>query len=288
MKKAYSLAAVTILIWSSSATISKLLLGALDSIQVLCASALFASLFLLGMNIVTGRVKKLKTYRPRDYLHTILIGLPGTFIYYVFLYTGMDRMPASQALIINYLWPIMSVVFACILLKEKMTVRKGIAIGMSFLGVIIVVGRDLSRFNSSTLLGAVCCILAAVSYGIFTALNQKSSYDKWLSMMFFYLTTFALTGIILVLTDRIPQLDMAQTLGMACNGMLNMAIATTTWAIALDSGKTAKISNLAYLTPFLSLVWTAVFLKETIGITSIAGLVVIVLGILVQLKDKES
>ncbi len=287
MKKAYSLAAVTILIWSSSATISKLLLGALDSIQVLCASALFATLFLLGMNIATGRVKKLKTYRPRDYLHTILIGLPGTFIYYGVLYTGMDRLPASQALIINYLWPIMSVVFACIILKEKMTMSKAVAIGISFLGVIIVVGRDLTHFNSSTLLGAGCCILAAMSYGIFTALNQKSSYDTWLSMMFFYLTTFVLTGMILVLTDRIPQLDMAQTLGMACNGMFNMAIATTTWAMALDSGKTAKISNLAYITPFLSLVWTAIFLKEQIRASSIVGLVVIVLGILVQLKDKD-
>lgn len=279
---------MTVLIWSTSATVSKLLLGSLDSIQVLCVSALFASLFLLAMNVATGSIKKLKTYKPRDYLHTILIGLPGTFLYYLLLYTGMDRMPASQALIINYLWPIMSVVFACVILKEKMTMRKSIAIGISFLGVIIVVGRDLTHLNSSTLLGAGCCILAAMSYGIFTALNQKSGYDKWLSMMFFYLTTFVLAGLILVLTDRIPQVGTVQTLGMAYNGMFNMAIATTTWAMALDSGKTARISNLAYITPFLSLVWTAIFLKESISLFSVGGLVVIVLGIFIQLKDHDA
>ena len=75
---------------------------------------------------------------------------------------------------------------------------------------------------------------------------------------------------------------------MAYNGIFNLAIATTTWALALESGKTAKVSNLAYITPFLSLVWAAVFLKEQVRLSSVLGLVVIVLGILVQLKDRES
>lgn len=287
MKKVYFLAALTIFFWSTSATVSKLLLGSLDSFQVLWVSTLFAGLFGLVMNTLTGHIKKLKAYSPKDYLHTVLIGLPGTFLYYLLLYTGMDRMPASQALIINYLWPIMSVVFACIILKEKMTVRKGVAIGISFLGVVIVVGRDLAHFSSSTLWGTCFCILAAMCYGMFTALNQRSGYDKRISMMIFNLVASALTGVILLACDSIPQLDLVQTLGMAYNGIFNMAIAATAWAVALESGKTAKISNLAYITPFLSLVWTAIFLKEQISIFSIAGLVVIVLGIFVQLKSHE-
>ena len=287
MKKTYLLAAVTILIWSTSATVSKLLLGTLDSIQILWVSALFSSLFWVVTNFAGGNMKILKTYRRKDYLRLAGIGLTGIFFYYLFLYTGTDRMLASQALIVNYLWPIMSVVFACILLKEKMTVRKGIAIGLSFLGVVIVVGRDLSQFNSDTLIGTVCCILAAMSYGIFTALNQKYSYDKKISTMIFSITTFLCTGLMLVVTDSIPKLNGIQTLGMAFNGIFNLAIATTTWAMALDSGKTAKISNLAYITPFLSLIWTAIFLKEPLRLTSVAGLAVIVVGIFVQLKDKE-
>lgn len=286
MKKVYSLAAVTIFLWSTSATVSKLLLGALDSMQVLCVSALFASLFLLVLNIANGNIKKLKAYKPKDYLHIVLIGLPGTFFYYLFLYTGMDRMPASQAMIINYLWPIMSVVFACILLKEKMTLRKGIAIAVSFLGMVIVVGGNLGDLSSGTLWGTLCCILAAMSYGLFTALNQRFGYDKQISMMFYNFVAFVLTGLILVVTGSIPQLNLTQTMGMAYNGIFNMAVAATAWAVALESGKTAKISNLAYITPFLSLVWTAIFLKEEISIFSVVGLVVIVMGIFVQLKDK--
>ena len=192
MKKAYLFAGVSIFFWSTVATIAKMLLGTLDSIQVMSVSALFASLFLLVVNIATGTIKKLRQYRLADVAKTILIGLPGTFLYYVFYYTGTDRMLASQAFIVNYLWPIMSVVFACILLKEKLTVRKGIAIALSFVGVIIVTGGDLAQMNTDTLVGALMCVMGAVSYGLFTALNQKSHYDKRLSMMLAYFSSFVL------------------------------------------------------------------------------------------------
>ena len=72
-------------------------------------------------------------------------------------------MQASQAFIINYLWPIMTVIFACIILKEKITFRKMLAIILSFAGVIIVTSNgDLLNIGKDTLAGALCCIVAAI------------------------------------------------------------------------------------------------------------------------------
>ena len=59
------------------------------------------------------------------------------------------------------------------------------------------------------------------------------------------------------------------------------------YKINLETGKTEKVSNLAYITPFLSLIWTALILKESFNIYSILGLIVIVLGIFIQMKDKK-
>lgn len=288
MKKEYIYAGISIFMWSTVPTVSKLLLGAFTSFQVLCVSILFAGLFLLCVNIITGNIKRLKNYKPKDFIITVLIGLPGTFLYYVFYYTGTSMMLASQAFIINYLWPIMSVVFAWIILKEKMTLRKAIAIAMSFIGVIIVMGGDIASFNKDILMGAVLCVLAAVSYGIFTAFNQKYCYDKRISMMIFCFVSFILTLVINTASGAEFSINAAQLLGLAWNGVFSIGTATTLWAIALESGKTAKISNLAYITPFLSLVWTAIFLNEPISIYSIIGLGVIVCGIFIQIKDKKS
>jgi len=285
MKKTYLYAGISILLWSSLATVSKLLLGTMNSYKVLCISAFFAAVALLIVNLFTKRLCVLKSYKLKDYITIILIGLPGTFFYYVFLYLGTDRMLASQAFIINYLWPIMSVVFACILLKEKLTARKTIAIAMSFLGVITVAGGELANFSLDTLLGMVFCIGAAISYGSFTALNQKWHFDKQISMMISFFASFVLSLVISLATGTDISLNLLQVAGLGWNGIFVMAIATVTWALALDSGKTAKVSNLAYITPFLSLVWTALFLKEPINPWSVLGLVVIVLGIFVQLKE---
>jgi len=284
MKKTYLYAAISILFWSTLATVSKLLLGSLNSYQVLMYSALFAGVALLLVNIFTGKIRKLKRYKLKDYIITLLISLPGTFLYYVFLYSGTARMAASQAFIINYLWPIMSVVFACIVLKEKLTARKIIAFCVSFLGVMTVAGKELFSFDAQTLIGAVLCVLAAVSYGAFTALNQKWDYDEQLSMMLSFFAASLMSLFINISIGADFLVSIPQMLGFAWNGFFVMALATVTWALALRRGGTAKISNLAYITPFLSLIWTFLILKEPITPWSVGGLVLIVLGIFIQLK----
>ena len=153
MKKSYMFAGISILIWSTIATIAKLLLGTLSNFQVLFVSCFFAFMFLLVVNIITGDIKKLRGYRFKDFIVTTLVGLPGTFLYQMFYYAGTARMPASQAFIVNYLWPIMGVVFAIIILREKLNLRKVIAIIMSFLGVVIVTCRDLAHFDKAIITG---------------------------------------------------------------------------------------------------------------------------------------
>ena len=285
MKKPFIYAAAAILMWSTMPAVSKLLLGEMDSFKVLCLSTFFATVTMLVINLCSGKWKLIKSYGLKDYLKMAVIGLPGVFLYYVFYYLGTERMPASQAFIINYLWPIMSIVFACIVLKEPLTVRKIVAVVLSFLGVFTVAGGDLLSFNGEIAVGMLLCFGAAVCYGMYTAINKKSSYDKQISMTVAMLAAFLPSLVILLLRGGDLVLQPAQLPGMLWSGVATMALANLAWALALSSGNTAKISNLAYITPFLSLVWTFFILKEPVEPTSILGLCVIVLGIFIQLKD---
>lgn len=287
MKKSYVYAAIAIFFWSTLSTISKLLLGSFSGTQVLCVSALFSFVALLVWNVATGAIKQLKTYRLKDYAVAALIGAPGLLFYNLFYYAGAARMPASQAFIVNYLWPIMSVVFACILLHERMTVRKTIAIGMSFLGVVVVVGGELLHFDGNVLFGSAMCALGAVSYGLFTALNQKIYFDKSLSMMINSAVAFVVTLILCAARGELFIPTLVEGVGFAWSGVCTIAVANTLWAKALEDGNTAKISNLAYITPFASLIWTWSILKEPLQFNFVIGLAIIVLGIMIQLGDKK-
>jgi drug/metabolite transporter (DMT)-like permease len=287
MKKTYFYAGVAIFCWSTVAATCKILLRELNNMQLLWMNSLIAGLFLLIINIAVGNFKKHKSYKIKDYFVMAVIGIPGTLFYYMFYYAGTDILPASQAFIINYLWPIMSVIFACVILKEKLTLKKVIAIMISFLGVGIVIGGSMGEFNGQILLGELLCVLGAVSYGIFTALNQKMNYNKTMTLMISYLATFVITTLINLINGDIFLADSAQMAGFLWNGIFTVAIANTLWVIALEKGNTAKISNLAYITPFLSIIWTFIFLDETIRINSLVGLTIIIAGILIQMKDKK-
>lgn len=269
--------------WSTLATVGKLMLGTMSNIQLLWLSSLFAAVFLLVVNLSTGRMKMLKAMRIRDYMRMILAGIPGTFLYYIFYYAGAERLLASQAFIVNYLWPIMSVVFACIILKEKMTIRKGVAIALSFAGVIVAAGGGGS-LEGESLVGVGLCLASAVSYGLFTALNQKNQDDMFLSMMLNSLVAFLLTSLINLVNGDWFMPSLVELAGLFWNGVFVMALASILWIKALENGNTAMISNCAYITPFLSFIWTSLVLKEEITIYAVIGLVIIVLGILIQAK----
>ena len=153
--------------------------------------------------------------------------------------------------------------------------------------MIVVVGGDINDLNGQMLFGVLCCILGAVSYGIFTALNQKMNYNKSMTLMVSYFATFISTTLVNLINGDIFIPGTNQMLGFVWNGIFTVAIANTFWVMALENGKTEKVSNLAYITPFLSLVWTYLFLDEAIKLNSLAGLLIIIFGILLQMKEKK-
>ena len=53
----------------------------------------------------------------------------------------------------------------------------------------------------------------------------------------------------------------------------------------MKAGQTAKIANLAYITPFLSLVVAHFALGDPITVWSVGGLLVIIAGIFLQMKE---
>lgn len=287
MKKSYFYALVSVFFWSTTTTVSKLLLHSISTMQVLAVSSVFATLFLLMVNVFKGNLKQLKSYQPRDYLVLVGVGFLGMFLYRMLLFFGVARMLASQAMIVNYLWPIMAVLASCVILREKLTVRKAIAVVMSFLGVVIVTtGGNAAGLSGSDLTGTVLVAVAAVFYGLFVAINKRLQYDSFVSMMF-YNAVAAICAILGTLfSGETLLLTLSQNLGLVWVGVCNTAIGFVAWDLAMKTGDTAKVANLAYITPFLSLVVAYFLLGDPITIWSVGGLTVIVAGILLQLKDK--
>ena len=92
-----------------------------------------------------------------------------------------------------------------------------------------------------------------------------------------------LAAVLGLFTETWVPIRPAQLPGLLWLGVVIDAVTYLLWALALKEAKdTAKIANMAFLTPFLSLVISAVFLKETLRPQAFLALVLIVGGILLQ------
>jgi len=283
LEKQYKYVTVPILFWGTLATLNKLLLKSLDAMFVLAVSSIVAFVFLFIYNCYTGKLKVLKTYSLADIIKMISLGILGFFCYNLFYLLGIDVLPAQEAMILNYMWPAMIIIFSCIILKDKMTFKKIIATLMSIVGVVVVASEgDISKIALGNLKGIAFCLLAAISYGLYSVLNKKENYDKSIAIMIGYLSTAIIAFVCIAITGTDSTISPGNMFGLLYNGIACNAISYLCWVLALDYGNTAIISNLAYLTPFISLLICAVILHENISSYSIVGLVLIVSGIIVQ------
>jgi drug/metabolite transporter (DMT)-like permease len=81
------------------------------------------------------------------------------------------------------------------------------------------------------------------------------------------------------------------SLGVIYIGLFEMGITFVVWLKALKYAEnTAKVSNLVYLSPFISLIFVSIFVGEKIMLSTIAGLALIIGGILMQyfINSKKS
>ena len=291
MKKEFLMAGVTVILWSTLPAVSKLIISQLDAFSTTFYVSLIAALTLFVINLVRGGLKSYTKYSLKDYARITGLGFLGLGCYTMLYYAGISYLTSQIAAIINYMWPIMIVLFSCIILRERLTGRKLAAMLISFSGMMIICAQGLFGGGESfSRIGMVCCLLAAVCYGIYSAFNKKYDYDQWIVLNVAFAVTALFSGAYCAVSDDFGTLSLSMIPGLLWIGIFVNAIAYVLWGMAVNQGETARISILAYICPFLSLIFGRLLLDEHISMSALAGLVFIVGGVFVQmdLRGREN
>ena len=288
-KKQIVYAVLTVFLWATMAPAVKLMQDSVPTTEVLFLAGLFSVVFLLGRLIANGKVKEYRTFGAQNYKVVLGLGFLGFFVYEFLYYFGIAQLTASTACILNYLWPIMLVLFSCLILKEPFTTRKVLAMVASFLGVVVLSAGGNDQYGAHPVLGIVGCIVAAVSYGLFSVLNKREDLDQDLCMPIYWGVTMV-SGLIAGFVEggwTMP--DLKTWLILAWLGVMANAVGYLIWAIALnDSKNSARIANFAFLVPVLSMLLSALILREQIHWNGIVALALILGGILYQSYEKKT
>lgn len=212
----------------------------------------------------------------------------GLFGYHALYFTALRNAPAVEANLINYLWPLLIVVFSGFLPGEKLRWYHGLGASIGLAGAVLLLLGDggLAGFDASYTLGYVAAVGAALFW---------SSYSV-LSRLFAGVPTGAVTGACLITsalsfachlafeTSVWPSGLMAWA-GVIGLGLFPVGLAFFVWDIGMKRGDVQVLGAAAYATPILSTLLLIAFGYGGFTWPVMAACVLVTLGAVVAAKD---
>lgn len=297
--KANLFALSAILFWSTVATAFKLSLKELSYSQLLLISSGTSLLFLSilftfkikarGLSPSNGAETLFSEFRLKNIIRSVALGFLNPFLYYLILFKAYSLLPAQEAISLNYTWGIIVVLFSLVLLKQKINLSSIFFLAISFAGVVIIATAgnlaDLQFKNSE---GVAYALGSAFIWGLFWVLNVKDKRDEIVKLFLNFFFGFFFVVIYIIFFSSFKINASSSIIAAIYVGIFEMGISFVFWLKALQLTKTtAIISNLAYLSPFLSLFFVSIILKEQIELSTVIGLCLIVIGIILQNIKKK-
>lgn len=286
--KAYLYAGSAVLLWSTVASAFKVSLRYVEVPHMLLYATLVSTLVLVIVAAWQGKLGRAFACSPKQYLRSAALGFLNPFVYYLVLFEAYDRLPAQEAQPLNYTWPVVVVILSAPLLKQPIGRVSLAAILVSFFGVLVISTRgDLLGFRFSDPLGTGLAVGSAFIWATFWLSNVRDDRDEVVKLLLSFAFGLVFVAIASFTLAGPPPLDIRAIGGSAYAGIFEMGITFVLWMRALSlSRTTAQVSNLVYLSPFLSLVLIAVIVGETILLSSVIGLVFIIGGIVIRRFDR--
>jgi drug/metabolite transporter (DMT)-like permease len=283
-EKAYALGLAAALTWSTVATAFKLSLRHLNPVELLFYSSGVSVLVLAAVLAAQGRIRLVFDGSSDQYLRSLALGFLNPFLYYLVLFKAYDLLPAQEAQPLNYTWAITLGVLSAPLLGQKLGLRDLGAGLVSYAGVVVIAthGNVLSlRFSDP--LGVALALGSTVIWALYWIYNARDDRDPVAALLLNFVAGWVFILLFSLFTGALGPPSLPGLAGAAYVGVFEMGITFVVWLTALRlTESTARIANLIFLSPFLSLVFIRFFVGEAILPSSFAGLVLIVGGLLIQ------
>src|SRR6185503_1945377 len=171
---------------------------------------------------------------------------------------------------------------------ERVDRRGGIGVVIGFAGVALLIGVDTIH-STGEFLGALAMVGAALAYGL-GAMYARLKFGGVPPLV----VSFAACGVAAVLTAP-PALatfgpnhpDLGEIAAVVCLGVFGTAVAFFLYFGLIAEVGAGRAALCGYLIPPLALAYGAVLLDETVTIASIAGLVLILIGVALASGERE-
>jgi len=293
--KALACGGLAVLVWSTVATAFKIALQHLEPLQLLLVADAVSALALFLLLAWRGRLGLLRAMPWPQVLRSCGLGVLNPFLYYAVLFQSYALLPAQEAQPLNYTWAITLTLLSVPLLGQKLQALDLAAILVSYAGVLCIAtrGAPLSLHFESPL-GVALALGSTLLWALFWIGNTRLTADPVAALFLNFLAAFPCILAAVLLGPGLPAMGLTGLLAGAYVGLFEMGLTFVLWLQAMRLAArspqgTARVANLIFLSPFLSLVLIHFVLGEDIRVSTLLGLGLIVAGNALQrLKTARS
>jgi drug/metabolite transporter (DMT)-like permease len=276
------LAAAGSIAFSGKAIIVKLAyLHGVDAITLVMLRMLFALPFFIAMAWWAGRHQAPLTRN--DWLGVLGLGFLGYYLSSYLDFLGLQFISASFERLILYLNPTLVLVLGWVLYKRKITYRQGMAMALSYSGVLLVFGHEVSLVGDNIALGAILVFGSAITYAIYLTYSGELVQRLGSLRLAGLATTVACFFCILqfVLLKPVAALNVAPE--VIWLSMLNATVCTVLPVLlimmAIERIGPGLTSQIGMIGPLSTLTMGAFFLNETFNLWILMGTVLVLGGV---------
>ncbi|KLV05796.1 MULTISPECIES: DMT family transporter [Photobacterium] len=278
----YGLTAV--LLWSTVATAFKITLQSFTPLQMLAAASTVSVLALTAIAAYQNKLHLVgRTLRSRP-LYYLALGLINPLAYYLILFQAYDLLPASLAQPLNYSWAITLTLMAAVFLGHKIRKQDWVACLLGYAGVVVIATKgDVLALEFDNPTGVALALVSTLLWAMYWILNTKNQADPVISVLLGFLISLPFSVGASLYLQGWPSAPWQGWAAVSYVGLFEMGITFVLWINALKMTRnTARISNLIFIAPFISLMLLATIIGEEIHSSTLLGLVMIIIGLLCQ------
>lgn len=278
----YALLAVAM--FATLGTGFKMAVTRMSSYSVVVWIAIWAILTLFCLLVRERRVGSIiSELRQRPFFFPVA-GIVGLGVQQFLCLKTYEYIPASQAVILHYTYPLIMLLLSWFLFREKSDWRALCCVALGFVGVFVLVSAGGGLGDLRMSVGVLVALGTALSFALFCVLIKHASFSVTPGM--FLLNLFGLVFLLCLLPFYPMQWSISATdmLLMAYLGIFPTAVAFILWNRALRMIPTGRSSNCAMLVPILSLVFITVILKEQITPMQAVGMSIVLLSVFLNVR----
>lgn len=238
---------------------------------------------ILGIWAIYRKPMKL---RVSDWGQLFVVGLLGYYLAALFDFIGLQYITAGLERLILFSYPALVVLLARVIWKRPITVNQWIALGLTYLGILLALNGNIVIPEPSILwTGAFWVFLCALAFALHLLGSQHLIPRMGVMMFSSWAMVFASLG---VFTHALVNVESVQLFGhppevYQLSGLL--AVITTILPPYLMSGGIARlgVGNAAILGsigPISTLILAWWLLKETLSAQQIVGAAIVLAGVL--------